>query len=436
MLGPLFVFSLLALICIAAIIRPAIGLIGFYFFVLLDPEWNWRWALTPGVTYQKFIFACLLIGFVATGFHYRRQSRISRVGIGSLIAFFAICVLSAQYTVSELHTDFFMEILWKELLTVALGILVLQNPSQVKTLLIAAVVAQSYNSFQINLDYFEKGYCQFALKPWGSTGADNNGYSAITVPLLGVSIALALFERRIWGRILYFGIALLQAHQLMLMESRGAMVGAVVMLCLLIWKMPLRNGNIRDVGIAVVLGSLLAGPSVVKEFSSSFASEEQRDSSAESRLLLWKAGWRITTDYPWIGVGPNAARVLVPNPQYYEGGVEKNTKALHNLFFDVSTGMGIPGFCFYFLFFLAPLLYAWRTYRRDDDETGAIRLAVWAGLVGYLCASMFSSGILFESCYILVVAGYCLSNIDADRERQLENTESAVEHAPFRFAGV
>ena len=421
MLGPLFVYSLLLFICLAAIVRPVVGLIGFYGFLLLDPEWNWRWALESGRQFQKYIFVALFIGFALHGFRGQRQSRQSRVGILAIIAFYCLCWLSALMSVSPANSDFFMDVIWKELLVVLLGFFVLDSPARIKALLIVAVIAQGYNSFQINLEYFQTSFSRYAYSSWGSMGVDNNGYSIITVPILACSFALGLFESRLWARLLYFGVGMMQVHQIMLMQSRGCMIAAVAMIALVVWKMPRRYGNTREVAIAVVLGVLLAGPSVVEEFSSSFASGEERDSSAESRFHLWKAGARITLDNPILGVGPNAARVLVPRPEYYEGGLPVANKALHNLYFDVSTAVGIPGFVCYFIFILTPVYYAWRTYRKDDDETGAIRLSVMTGLFGYLLASMFSSGLLLESCYILVVAGYCVSNVDAASARLVIN---------------
>ena len=35
----------LAMVCFAALKNPGWGVIGFYFFAILDPEWNWRWAV-------------------------------------------------------------------------------------------------------------------------------------------------------------------------------------------------------------------------------------------------------------------------------------------------------------------------------------------------------------------------------------------------------
>lgn len=426
MLGPLFVFSLLAFVCAASVVRPAIGLIGMYGFLLLDPQWNWRWSLPANFGYQKYIFASLAIGFLLSGFRSQPLSRMSKFGIFSGAVFFSLCWLSTQQSVSPADSEFFMSIMWKQFLVLLLGVFVLDSPKKLRALLIVAALAQGYSAYQINLDYFQTGFMRYAYTDWGTTGADNNGYSIITLPILAISFSLALFETGFWRRCLFFGIAVLQAHQIMLMQSRGCMVAGMGMLAVLVWYMPRTKSNMVTLAMALLAGVILAGPSVVEEFSSSFASEGERDSSAESRFYLWQAGVRITRDYPLLGVGPNAARRLVPLPEYYEGGLDQNNKALHNLFFDVSTGVGIPGFLAYFPLLILPLVHAWRHYDPNDRELGAVRLAVFGGILGYLAASMFSSGLLFESCYILSVTGFCCSNL----AHQARTNLAAFGHAP------
>ncbi|QDV43233.1 O-Antigen ligase [Stieleria neptunia] len=414
MIALIFVFSLLAAVCAVSITKPHVGIIGFYGFVLLDPTWNWRWALPEGFQYQKFIFASIIIGFFLSGFRTQQLSNLSKHGILAGTLFYLACRLSAASSIAPEATEFFMGVIWKELLVLLLAILVLDSPGKLKALLVVVVLAQGYNALQINLEYFQTAFSRYAYRPWGSSGADNNGYSIITTPVLLISISLGLFERRIWTRCLFLGIGLLQAHQIMLMQSRGCMLASVLAIAICIFYMPRRNGNVKWAAVAVFLGAMLAGPSVVEEFSSSFAEGDQRDSSADSRLHLWRAGWKITMDHPVSGVGPNAARVLVPLPQYYEGGLNQPSKALHNLFFDVSTGVGLPGFFCYFFLFCGPLWYSYKTYekRNAEDDLGPVRLATFTGIIAYLVASMFSSGILFESCYILIASGYCVTNID------------------------
>ena len=105
-----------------------------------------------------------------------------------------------------------------------------------------------------------------------------------------------------------------------------------------------------------------------------------------------------------MGVGPNAARRVVP--RYYEGGLNVSNKALHNLWFDISAGSGIPGALLYFSFFLLPWWKARQLWKRRRNQ-----LEPWAraglfsalcGIPGYMASSMFSSGALIEASYICV----------------------------------
>jgi O-antigen ligase len=391
--------------------------VGFYGFLLLEPEWNWRWSLPPDVPYQQYVFAATCAGFVLNLGSVQRLSRKSKYGLWAIIGFLSIAWLSSHRSVDPISTDFFMDIVWKQFLVLGLGIVLLDSPQKIKTLMVVVVLAQGYNAFQINLDYFQTGVSRFAYSKWGVSGADNNGYSIITIPLLAITLSLAMFEARLWVKGVFLAVGMLQIHQFMLLESRGGMLAGIAMIALLVWKMPRRNGNIPIAVACGLLAAALAGPSVISEFQSAFADEGERDSSAESRFYLWRAGWRITWDHPILGVGPNAARVLVPQPQYYDGGLDTENKALHNLFFDVSTGTGVPGFTLYFGLLLLPFVIAAKTYDQDDTDLGAPRLAVAVGIPGYLIASMFSSGLLFESCYVLVMIGYCVSNIDGRKSR-------------------
>jgi len=413
-MSAIFVFLLFGAVCLAALTRPAWGVVGFYAFLLLDPGWNWRWALPVGFTYQKYIIYSLFAGFVISGFAVKRQSPQTKIGLACLIGFTVWCFLSGMQTIHQPSTDFFLSYLWKVSLVTCLAILSIRNASQVRYLLAAASITQGYNAFQINLDYFQTAFTRYAYSKWGSYGVDNNGYSIITVPILAISISLALTEKNKWTKALFFGIAILQAHQIMLMASRGCMLASLGVGAIAVFYMPRTRENIFTVAVAAVATIGLAGPSVVEEFSSAFVQGEELDSSAQSRFLLWKAGSRITMDYPLLGTGPNAARRLVPLRQYYDGGLDTDNKALHNLFFDISTGMGIPGLLMFSGFLFVPLRYCYKTKKNIDEELDLPYLAVLTGIPGYLVASMFSSGILFESGYLLPIVGYCCANINYD----------------------
>jgi O-antigen ligase len=176
--------------------------------------------------------------------------------------------------------------------------------------------------------------------------------------------------------------------------------------------MPRNATNVTLLVLGITATIALAGPPVVKEFTSSFASDEERDSSAESRFYLWEAGAKIIAAHPLVGVGPGASRYYVP--QYYRMESGLTIKALHNVIFEVGAETGIFGLISYITFFFAPLIYVVKNrlyFASAGSKYWLPALAVIAGVPGYFLASMFSSGSLIESSYTLPIIGCVLIRI-------------------------
>ena len=422
MLGLIFVTVIFIAVLIAGVFRPAYGMIGFYTFLLLDPAWNWRWSVSQDTPFQQYIFFACVIGFVVNGMRRPTLNKASKWGLTAGITFWLICYVSSRASILPQTSERVLSVFNKEMLCIFLTIFLLDSQQKIKTLLVAATLAQAYSAYQINLDYFQTGFSRYAYQPWGSYGVDNNGYSLLTVPMLGVSLAFAMCETAPWKKLGMLFVSVLQIHEIMLLQSRGSMLAFLPMVAILLWKMPRTKANLRITIMGSACVFLLAGPGFVEEFTSIFVKAEDRDSSAESRLFLWQAGFRITMDYPLTGVGLDAARALVPQERYYDGGLTTTNKALHNLFFDVSTGTGIPGLLAYLVFILIPIWCVWKNYEPTQHGFASCELAVLCGSVGYLVASNFSSGLTIESAYVLTTAGYALIIV---RSRTLRHAPSA-----------
>jgi hypothetical protein len=225
-------------------------------------------------------------------------------------------------------------------------------------------------------------------------------------------------------------IFVLQMHQLMILQSRGTMIGGLCLVALGVFFMPKTRISIQMTVIATVLGVLLAGPSVLNEFMSSFEAAETIDSSADSRYKLWKAGAAIMRDYPLLGVGPWAGQFIVP--RYYEGNLNgMEQKALHNLFFEIGTGSGIPALIAYLLYFFIPWFGHLRLWRQGIPRPGtweqAVNVGYLCGVPGYWAASMFSSGALIEPPYLLVTLGCVALQLAIDSRGQEDDSEGQDE---------
>lgn len=413
-MGFIVVYLLFALSCILGLLMPPLGVAAFYFFNLLDPCWNWRWDIKEDPGFQKWLAFVLLAGYIQNrGWHYK-FSRFSVSAIGCIALFLLLSYISSVFAVYPERCNIYLDLLWRVVLVASISLLVVVDEKRAMLLAVACIVGQAYNSYQINLEYLQLGFCRYAyMSTWGMKGLDNNGYSILTIPIFALSLAFVLSSWKLWIRGIASGIAVMQVHQIMLMESRGSMLGAILVAALAVWFCPktLMTNSVILVGSTLV--SLLAGPPVIKEFSTIFAEDGSRDNSAESRFHLWEAGARILWDYLFIGVGPGCSSKIVP--RYYDFGiVYDDQKALHNLFFEVMCENGVIAGSVYFAFFIVPwaiLLFKRKKFLYENPRQCTLALGVIAGIPGYFLSSMFSSGSLIESSYILPIIACALLSI-------------------------
>ncbi len=427
MKGLIFVYSSLIYLCVMAIVRPWIGVVGYFGFAILNPVYLWRYSLPPGVDLQKFIVGSTFIGLIISGFKGNKINGAPAWAISGLVLYLAWAGVTALFTIHDGDTTFYMTNIWKIVLMSCIGLLLIDTPKKITTLMWVIMIAQGWNAWEINLQYFQDGFCWAARSGWGNL--DNNTYSILAVPTMGVSLGLAFYSEKLWARLFAGFIFVLQMHLIMLLESRGTMIGGLSLGVVGVWYVHKNSWTTSTIIVSLILGTALAGPSVLKEFSSSFKKGDELDSSAAGRYELWKAGAAITADYPLLGVGPNAGRRKVP--LYYEGGLATSSKALHNLFLDVSTGSGIPGTVSYFAFF-GLIWWAVRVRWKREKTTlppwaKAPLFSVLCGVPGYMMASMFSSGGLIETSYICVIVGastLLILALDNSRNLHLQTREN------------
>ncbi|WP_165700480.1 O-antigen ligase family protein [Alienimonas californiensis] len=367
-----------------------------------------------------------MIGFLVGGLRGNQIKGVSLFACCSLVAYLGLSYISYFMSVNPRDSAWFLSFMWKIVLMAVVGVALLDRPGRLTALVWVFVLAQGYNALRINEDYFRTGIAWYALRGWAYQ--DNNIYSMLTMPAAGCSLGLMVGGTRTWQRLLAGGIFTLQMHEVMLLASRGAMLGGIAMGAFCFLLIPKTKYSLLAAAAVVTAAALLAGPSVTREFASSFESGEDLDSSADSRFKLWEAGWNITLDYPLLGVGPNAGRRLVP--RYYAGGLDTTNKSLHNIIFDISTGSGVPATFAYYSFFIAPwlaLLRIWIRGRQVLPSWARVStLAYLCGLVGYFVSGMFATSPLIETPYGLGALGCAAVLVIRRHLRQLDSAADGI----------
>ncbi|MFM8328451.1 MAG: O-antigen ligase family protein, partial [Pirellulaceae bacterium] len=250
---------------------------------------------------------CLLAGVVLSAFPGQRFRGLPLLACLSLLGFLGLSYLSANQSIDPEKTQFYMHFIWRIVFIAIVAVRLLDTPQKVNWMLWAIALGLGYNAYGINREYFDIGFCRYVYNSnWAWLGS--NQWAMLFVCSASISFSLVFFSERLWQKALAGILLLLSAHAVMLLESRGSMLGLIGMWLLAVIFMPKNKTTIGMMALALFAVSLLVGPSVVEEFSSIFNKGDDLDSSASSRMDLWRAGWLITMEYPLLGVGPYAGQ--------------------------------------------------------------------------------------------------------------------------------
>lgn len=169
---------------------------------------------------------------------------------------------------------------------------------------------------------------------------------------------------------------------------------------------------------------------IFERFTSTFVGEEQRDTSAQSRIAFWKAALVCLSEHP-AGVGGDCYKNILS--RQYLVGVTDRARAIHNGFLNEAVQWGVHSLLlrlgvFYLAFRCARSGQA--IYRRQQNFQDALMgLALVGGLVAFSVGGFF--GDYWDSEWGLQLVALCMGyyRIAVLRERE----QQSMEYAPAPF---
>jgi len=115
------------------------------------------------------------------------------------------------------------------------------------------------------------------------------------------------------------------------------------------------------------------------------------DASNYDRLCMAEAGLHMVAERPLTGLGPDLVKVRYPiyrpatAPRY-------SVPHLHDTYLQLAAERGLPSLAAYLLLMLAPLVAAWRLYRREGGRRGPradLLIGTLTALVAFNLAAFF-----------------------------------------------
>ncbi|MRS12120.1 MAG: tetratricopeptide repeat protein [Actinobacteria bacterium] len=282
-----------------------------------------------------------------------------------------------------------------------------------------------------------------ALDPvrWGRLGFESNrAFSTFGNPdMLGgylifpfaVTLGLALSEKhRVW-RAIYWNFTLLNVFVGITSYVRGAWIGAVVALGLLIFAylrarrgtdMRLTQtdvtfiGGAGAVGTAVIAASSLRPDAVRNVLTRVVSIFQFGEGSALTRTQIWHAAADAIAARPVFGWGADTFRLLFPMfkpAEYVEAaGYLSVADNVHNYPLQLASGIGIPGALLFYAAIGSALAIAARTaFARGSAERNLVLAGFWAAVVGYVVHLMFGLSVTGSTVILWLAMGVLLGPV-------------------------
>lgn len=400
MLGLIFTYAMtLGGSFVSLFVSPYVGLLVYVSFAILRPGVGcWSWSVPPG-NYSKILAICLLVGWAARGFGDWRLGR-AWVIILPLIAYVLWNVLSAtQALIPDIAWER-VESQAKIVLPVVVGLSLIDSVEKLKQLAWVILLSYGYVAYELNMDYFA-GFNRLQLMGFG--GMDNNCMAIALVSCSGLGMFLCMGASQLWQKAIAAACVGFMIHAILFSFSRGGMLGLILVVGISFLLIPKRPIHFLSLVAGVAIALATTGSEVTARFNSSFAEDEQRDESAQSRLDLWTKCVEKTQENPLLGVGPNHFGVHAEELGFKKG------KEAHTTWLQLAVELGVPGVAFLLLYFTLPIVCLWPLTRKStplpDPFLRDIARMVIASTIGYVFTAQFVTLPGVEAPYFIVLLG-------------------------------
>ena len=270
-----------------------------------------------------------------------------------------------------------------------------------KSLFFSSVIVAGYGVMQfIGWDPVRWGTLPFEANRAFSTYGNPDLLGGFLIFSVTVALGLALAEKNLVWRLVYWAGFGLNGLVLIVAFTRGAWIGGAVGLALVgvvAWRhrAPLRRLDLIPAGVSAALGAGIVWRSfsntndvmnIGKRLASIF---EFGGGSGQTRTEIWQAGFAAIKERPILGWGADTFRLIFPRfkPVDYvrDAGGGSVADNAHDYPLQLAAGVGIPGMLMMYGIFVWAGVRSFRTvFGRSSDPQRIVRGAFWAAAAGYL----------------------------------------------------
>lgn len=383
---------------LASLRRSTYGF-SLYLFTFFVMPMLWWWGRPMPVLRYNLIAGVVFA--LAVVLHSLREPREASPADGASRVGRILIALAVNATLVHLvlAPDFFISLdnyvrLMKFVALFFMIVVAVRNPADFRLALWSVVLGAAFIGYEVTVNDTGR-MVGGRLEGVGAAGVtDANGLASLMVTVLPLAGGLFFAGSR-RDKMLVAITGPLILNVILLCSSRGALLSLFVAAISFVLTASgrLRKQALGGMALGVfTLFMLAADEGIFERFSTTFASAEERDDSAATRLIYWGAGLRMVADHPLGAGGDGYKRVYASEYLSYEG-IDVGARSVHNGIINEACEWGLQGLGLRVAFLGVAALMTRRTLRRQA-ERGATREAVLgncllASLVAFVGTSIF-----------------------------------------------
>lgn len=408
--------------------RPFYGILLWTVIAFANPQSSlFYWTAANTFPWAVAVAVPTLIGFLVFSPRWENLGSPKTFLIGILWVWFTVTSFISAHSTLFMHhagdTWYHWNFVSKVIFMTVVTIVILDSFERLRIFVL--VMAGCFGYFVLkSLPFLILTGGGFRLYgPEYSMIADNNDFGLaldMTVPLF---FFLAQGETRPWLRWLFGFLFIGTIPCVFFTYSRGALVGLIAVLFLMLVYSRRRLLLIPVIGIGIAIALLFAPPEWKHRMDPT--RPDAVDGSAQARLNTWAYSWNLVKDNPIAGGGfgtftPQLFAIYSPDA--------KDPHGPHSIYFQVLAEHGFIGLGLYLTLILSCFASAFRLVKWAKFYGDSLVL-IYANmfrfsLVGFLTAGIFLGRAYFDYFFSIVA---CLIALEKLAHREWRNTQEETE---------
>ncbi len=246
-----------------------------------------------------------------------------------------------------------------------------------------------------------------------ATFGNPNIYGEFLLVAIPFAFAAFLLSKTKRFKVLFALSTLLLIVNLGFTFSRGCYVALIVAVFLIIWHLDKR---ILGFGLlAIPFVPFVIPKSILARFAS--ISLTNMDTSSIYRIRIWQACLRLIQKYWFLGVGVGAYAFTLFYQMFSFGGTPAQHS--HNLFLEITIGLGIVGLITFLLLFIYCIRDArYVLYRTQSKKIKFMLVPAMASLIAIFVQGMFDyifyNGVIYMTVWLLIAVIVAITNLNVE----------------------